>query len=271
MPDYPPGTPSWVDLGSPDPDAAARFYKEVFGWEAEQRGDPEQTGGYRTFTLSGKSVGGLMPLMNEQQPPAWSTYISVADADETMAKVKDAGGQALMEPMDVMDLGRMAFFMDSTGAALGVWQPKAHTGAEFINKPGALCWNELSTREPDKAKEFYGAVFGWEPDVDESGPIPYTRWTRGEDDIVAGMMEMGDQFPPEVPSHWGVCFAVEDTDAAVAKVEPAGGKVMVPPTDIPIGRFSVMTDPQGVQFAVITLAAQSREVGEKRAAAFGAA
>jgi len=268
MPDYPPGIPSWVDLSSPDPDASAAFYGQVFGWETVESDDPE-AGGYRQFKLGGKSVAGLTPLWGEQQVPWWTTYINVADADETAAKIKEAGGRLFMEPFDVLDAGRMAVFADPTGAVCAIWQPKEHRGAELVNQPGSLCWNELTTREPDKAKEFYAAVFGWDAELDESGPIPYTRWKLG-DQVIGGLMEMGDQFPPDVPPYWGVCFAVEDTDATVSKVETAGGQVRVPPTDIPVGRFAVLDDPQGVQFAVITLAAGSREVGEAQAAQMGA-
>src|SRR5580692_8299748 len=107
MPDYAPGTPSWVELSSPDTDASAKFYGELMGWSATESG-PAETGGYRMFQQSGKNVGGLMSHMQEGQPTAWATYISVADADETAAKVKAAGGSVMIEPMDVMDIGRMA-------------------------------------------------------------------------------------------------------------------------------------------------------------------
>jgi uncharacterized protein len=121
MPEYAPGTPSWVDLSSSDADASASFYEEVLGWSATEPGPAEETGGYRMFMQGDKTVAGLMPHMQEGQPTAWSTYISVTDADETAQKVKDAGGSVIVEPMDVMDIGRMAFFSDPTGAVFGVW------------------------------------------------------------------------------------------------------------------------------------------------------
>ena len=270
MPDYPPGTPSWVDLASPDPDASAAFYKELFGWEAELGENPEETGGYRRFMLNGKSVGGLMPLMNEGQPPAWSTYVSVDDADETMGKVTDAGGQAMIEPMDVMDLGRMAFFLDSTGAACGLWQPGQHRGAEVVNRVGALGWDELHTRDPDKAKEFYTAVFGWEPETIDMGGSEYTRWHLG-DRIIGGMMEIGEDWPAEVPSNWAAYFNVEDADETVSKAEAAGGKLMEGPRDIPeLGRFAFVSDPHGAPFAIIALLPEARERNEQIAAEIGA-
>src|SRR5437867_2924533 len=124
MPEYAPGTPSWVELSSPDTDAAATFYGEIFDWKTTEAGPVEETGGYRMFQLDDKRIAGLMGHMQEGQPTVWATYISVADADETADKVKAAGGSVALEPMDVMDIGRMAYFVDPTGAVFGVWQPK---------------------------------------------------------------------------------------------------------------------------------------------------
>ena len=103
---YEPGTPSWVDLATPDPAGAKRFYGELFGWEAEDARPPEETGGYAMFRLRGKNVAGVSPVMGEGQPPVWSTYVSTDDADAVVARAKDAGGQAIVAPMDVMDAGR---------------------------------------------------------------------------------------------------------------------------------------------------------------------
>ena len=158
---YAPGTPCWVDLATPDLEAAVEFYGPLFGWEMPELPKLEQMGGYRRAKKGGKDVAGMMPLMQEGQPPAWSTYVSVADADATAAAVKENGGSVISEPMDVMELGRMAIFADPTGAVFGIWQPGTFAGAELVNEPGALAWNELNTRDPSAAKAFYGAVFGW--------------------------------------------------------------------------------------------------------------
>jgi len=111
---YEPGTPCWIDLGTPDQDAAAEFYGALFGWSVEADENAEQTGGYRVAMLGDKAIGGVMKLMEEGQPPAWSTYIAVEDADATVAKVKEAGGAVVFEPMTVLDYGRMAFIADPT-------------------------------------------------------------------------------------------------------------------------------------------------------------
>jgi uncharacterized protein len=248
---YEPGTPSWVDLGSPDPDASLRFYGELFGWGATDEGPPE-TGGYRMFTKGDKVIGGLMKLMSDGQPPAWSSYISVADADATTAAVAKAGGTLIMGPDDVIDAGRLAFFSDAGGAVFGIWQPKNHPGAGLVNEPGALAWNELTSRDTAGAKAFYPEVFGWAFEDVEMGPMKYTTWSLNGGPI-GGMLETPPEVPPEVPSYWMPYFGVPDTDAAVAQIEELGGKTMVPGTDIPSGRFAIATDPHGAMFGVLAM------------------
>lgn len=254
MPEYAPGTPSWVELSSPDTDASAEFYGELMSWSATEPG-PAETGGYRMFQHDGQNVAGLMGKMQPEQPTAWATYISVADADETAEKVTAAGGSVIVAPMDVMDIGRMAFFADPTGAAFGVWQPKAFGGADLVNEPGSLCWNEVLTRDAEANKAFYTAVFGWtagRPQF-EGAPESYTVWQVGEKNV-GGMMQMSDEyFPPEIPPHWGVCFAVRDCDATVAKARELGATVTNEPMDMPIGRFAGLTDPQGASFTIMQM------------------
>lgn len=251
---YAPGTPNWVDLSTPDQDAAAEFYGPLFGWAFDEGENPEETGGYRSAMLRDQPVGGVMKIMQEGQPPAWSTYISVEDADATMAAVKEAGGTVMIEPMDVLDIGRMGFFVDPTGAVCGIWQPRTFAGAGLVNEPGAIAWNELNTRDPEGAKAFYGAVFGWGVTEHEMGEMgAYVEWKLGEDGI-GGMLNMTGRVPDEVPPNWLTYFAVEDTDAAVAKVKELGGGVAFGPIDIMAGRFAVVHDPFGAMFAVIKMA-----------------
>jgi uncharacterized protein len=254
MTTYAPGTPSWVDLGTPDLDASVDFYAALFGWDVPESENAEQTGGYRQAMLGDKPTAGMMPLMQEGQPPAWSTYISVEDADATAAAVKEAGGSVFAEPMDVMDLGRMAIFADPTGAVFGVWQPGTFPGAGLVNEPGAISWNELNTRDLAAAKSFYGAVFGWTfEEVAMEGMGSYTTINLGGNPV-GGVLNMAERgVPVEVPAHWQVYFAVEDADAAVVQAKQRGGSVMVEPIDIPAGRFSILVDPHGASFAVIAL------------------
>jgi predicted enzyme related to lactoylglutathione lyase len=252
MPEYAPGTPSWVELSSPDADVAAQFYGELMGWSATEPGG-EETGGYRMFQQGQQNIAGLMGHMQDGQPTAWVTYVSVADAEETAGKVRAAGGSVVVEPMDVTDIGRMAVFADPTGAVFGVWQPKSFTGADLVNEPNSLCWNEVLTRDTDAGKSFYPAVFGWEgrPPAFEGPPETYTVWELGGKQV-GGMMQMTDEyFPAEIPPHWGVCFAVADCDGIVAKARSLGASVTNEPMDMPIGRFAGLIDPQGASFTVM--------------------
>jgi uncharacterized protein len=245
---YEPGTPCWVDLASADPDASAEFYGGLFGWQATPPN--EEFGGYRQLHLREKPVAGLAPLMNPGQPQIWSTYFATNSADESFKRVDDAGGEIMFEASDVGDLGRMAIFSDIAGAPFGVWEPKQFAGAAIVNEPGTLSWNELATRHADDAKQFYPKVFGWNVEDTEMGPVTYTLWKVG-DQMIGGMVPMGDNFPDDVPPHWAVYFAVEDADAAGEKATSLGGGVTVPPTAIPnMGRFAVLRDAQGTFFSV---------------------
>jgi uncharacterized protein len=251
MPDFASGTPSWVDLGSPDVDASIAFYGEVFGWTASDPGPPE-AGGYRFFLQDSKMVAGIGPLMQEGQPPAWLNYVTVADADASASSARDAGATVWVGPMDVMDVGRMAIISDPTGAALGLWQPGRHKGAEIVNEPVSLAWNELNTRDTKAAKPFYAALFGWQAETAQMGDVEYTTWQL-DGKPVGGMLAMGEQFPAQVPAHWLAYFAVEDADATVERIRAAGGDVMYGPVDIPAGRFAVAGDPHRAVFGVIRL------------------
>jgi predicted enzyme related to lactoylglutathione lyase len=248
---YVPGTPCWVDLGTPDVDAAAAFYGGLFGWSVEAGESTEQTAGYRQATLRGKPVCGVMPLMQEGQPPVWTTYVSVEDADAIAANVREAGGSVLAEPMDVLDLGRMAVFMDTTGAAFGVWQPGTFVGAEIVSESNAMVWNELNTRDVEAARAFYAKVFSWSHDEREFETGSYTTWKAG-DDTVGGMIDITGRVPDEVPNHWLAYFATDDADATIEKAKGAGGDVVFGPEDISeVGRIAVLKDPFGAVFALI--------------------
>jgi predicted enzyme related to lactoylglutathione lyase len=244
----------WVDHTSPDVQASARFYDDLFGWQSQDTG--EQTGHYTMFTSNGKSVAATTPPMSPGNPPAWSTYISTANVEETARRVQAAGGKTLVAPMQVMDQGSMGVFMDPAGAVFAAWQPAAMRGAELVNQPVSLSWNELATRDLAAAKTFYSSVFDWGV---KSNPMPdggeYVEWQVGGRSI-AGATAMGSMYPPNVPPHWLVYFAVANTDATVKRAQDLGGKVMAPAMDIPQGRFAVLADPQGAAFAIIQLAPQ---------------
>jgi predicted enzyme related to lactoylglutathione lyase len=256
MPDkseYATGQPCWVDLGTPDQDAAGRFYGALFGWKLEEDENAEQTGGYRTAQLRGKPVGGVMKLMQEGQPPAWTTYVKVDDAEATAARVRDAGGQVVFEPMQVLDYGTMAIVADPEGSVLGLWQPGVNRGSAITGEHGAPTWSELGTRDPQAAKSFYGDVFGWRFADRSFERGAYTT-------IEAGGSEFGgitDRVPEGTPSHWLVYFAVDDAEAAVSTAKENGGEIPFGPmTMAEVGTIAVIEDPWGAVFAVIEPSAE---------------
>jgi predicted enzyme related to lactoylglutathione lyase len=257
---YAAGTPCWVDLTTPDVEAAADFYGPLFGWTVPELPNSAEMGGYRRAKADGRDVAGVYPLMQEGQPTFWGTHVSVADAEATARTVRENGGTMIAEPMQVAEYGKLAVFTDPTGAFFGVWQPIEFAGAELVNEPGALAWNELNTRDLAAAKEFYGAVFGWTfDDVEFEGMGSYTTIVLGEQSV-GGILDMEARGVPEmVPAHWQVYFSVDDTDASIEKAKQGGGSVMVEPMEVPAGRFAIRTDPQGASFAVIALSAESQE------------
>jgi predicted enzyme related to lactoylglutathione lyase len=264
---YMPGVPCWIDTSQPDPQAAVTFYGRLFGWEFEDQMPPDAPGNYFVARLRGGDVAAVSSLPEGAPPMAmWNTYIWVENADETAAKVRDAGGKVVTEPFDVMAAGRMAVFTDPEGAAFCVRQANQHKGAQIVNEHGSLNFNGLNTRDLDGAKTFYGSVFGWDVlDLGGAGQM----WTLpgycdflektdpglrqrmqeggappGFEDVVAQITAIPDD-QPDTPAHWSVTFSVDDADATAAKAAELGGTVVVPPFDAPWVRMTLIADPAG--------------------------
>jgi predicted enzyme related to lactoylglutathione lyase len=279
------GVPCWVDTSQPDPEAAVAFYSGLFGWEFEDVMPPGSEGKYFIARIRGGDVAAVGSIPEAApQVATWNTYIWVESADETASKVRDAGGNVVMEPFDVMDSGRMAMVTDREGAAFCVWQAKRQKGAQIVNEHGSVNFNDLNTRDPEAAKSFYGAVFGWQTLDLEGG---FQVWTlpgygdyleRDNPDIRKGMDELGapkgfedvvaslapipdDQ--PDVRPHWGLTFAVDDADAIAEKTTELGGKVLAPPFDAPWVRMTVISDPQGATFTASKFVPENRDLASQ--------
>lgn len=248
---WPEGTPCWVDLGIPDIDRARLFYSTVFGWVIPE--GSAETGGYTVATLKGNDVAGIGPKMSpEGVPPAWMTYLASDDADATAARITKAGGQLVMEPMEVMTFGKMAVAIDTTGAAFGVWQGNTNTGAKIFNEPGTQAWNEQMSRDMAAAKEFYAAVFGYEYGDLSTDEFKYATFkVEGRD--VGGIGEYPAEVPETVPAAWSTYFGTADTDASVARIIGQGGSTIREPADSPYGRLATVLDDQGAVFSLISL------------------
>jgi len=279
---YIPGVPCWIDTSQPDPEAAVGFYSELFGWQFEDVMPPGAEGKYFTARIRGGDVAAVGSIPEgAPQVATWNTYVWVDSADETAAKVRDAGGTVVMEPFDVMDAGRMAVFADPEGAVFMVWQAKEHRGARIVNEHGSLNFNDLNTRDAEAAKAFYGAVFGWQ--VLEI-PGGFLGWTlpgygdhlsrdtpalreqvaevggpEGFEDVVASIVSIPDN-QPDTPAHWGVTFAVDDADAIATAAAELGGRVLVPPLDAPWVRLTVIADPQGATFTASKFVIENKDL-----------
>jgi uncharacterized protein len=243
MTKYEHGVPSWVDIGLPDLAGGLAFYTDLFGWETQDMG--EEAGHYTIASKDGKLVAALSNATDDG-PPRWTTYVNVDNVDDVAEKVAAAGGTVVMPPMDVMSAGRMAIFKDTTGASIAVWQAGDHLGAQLVNEPGSFVWDELATSDLGKSKTFYSSVFGWGwGGTDEYAEAQVSGRTIG------GVMPRAAEMPAEMPDRWLVYFGVEDVDADAKKATDKGATVIVPPMDIPgTGRFSVLLDPQGAEFAL---------------------
>lgn len=251
MDTYAPGTFCWIDLGTPDSAAAKRFYTALFGWTAEDRAmGPDAA--YTILSRDGRPVAALYPQETASQggPPHWLNYISVASASDAARRAKELGGMVLMDPFDVLDVGRMALVQDPTGAVLALWEARRHAGAGVVGEMNAMCWNELATSDRHRAQAFYTALFGWSAGTGTAAETSYTTFSR--DGAARGGMLPIEVSRGPMPSHWLVYFAVSDCDGQTALVQSLGGTVRVPPSQVPgIGRLAVVVDPQGAAFAVI--------------------
>ncbi len=246
---YTPGTFSWTDLTTPDQDAAKAFYSALFGWEITDTPVNETTS-YSMAAIDGKPVAAISPQPEQQRangvPPLWNSYITVTDADAALERAKELGATVHAPAFDVMQAGRMGVIQDPQGAYFLVWQPRDHIGAQLVNAPGALVWNELGSPDIDASARFYTELFGWTTSPME-GDIPYLVVVNSDGHSNGGIRP---PMPPGTPPFWLVYFAVEDIDDAVARVTELGGAVLAPPTDIGIAKIAIVTDAQGAVFAL---------------------
>lgn len=238
---YLPGTFCWADLATPDLDRSEAFYGGLLDWRFEPM-EP----GYVIARHEGARVAALHEATN--QPPHWNNYVSVEDVDATARRAQELGGTVFAGPFDVLTAGRMAAIADPQGAMLIAWKPGELVGAERVNEPGAMTWNDLLTTDVEAARDFYVALFGWKIDaIPESGG----RYSviKGPEGSNGGLMPL----PAEgIPPFWQPYFAVESLQAAQAKVHELGGRVLMEPMTVPSGAFVTVLDPHGAAFSLLS-------------------
>jgi predicted enzyme related to lactoylglutathione lyase len=242
--------PTWVDLAAKDAAAARDFYSKLFGWDIQVNPDP-QYGGYARAKMDGQDVAGIGPAMSPDAPPAWSVYIGTDDIDGLSKRVADAGGTIVAPAFDVGDQGRMAVFQDPSGAFISAWQA-ARMGGFQAHGRNAFGWAEVNARGVDKVLPFYEKVFDWTLKPSGSPEQPYTEFQVNGDSI-GGAAEMNPMVPPQVPSYWLAYFTVDDVDASHRKAVELGATEQLAPLDFPGGRMSIVSDPQGASFGLLSL------------------
>lgn len=254
MTHYAPGTFCWVDLATHAPEAAKAFYGELFGWISEDISTDYKVP-YSMLMRDGKRAAALYEMAPEQGAvPYWASYVRVSDVQASAEQAVELGARLAMPAVDVMQLGRMAFIQDPTGAVLGLWEPGSLFGAELDNTYGARSWSELQTRDTAKAARFYEDLFGWT--VRTSKSLMDGRYFLFELDgkEVGGMIELDAEWGSILPN-WSIYFGVEDCDSAVAATKRLGGSIVMDPMEVEtVGRFAFLGDPQGAIFAVIQFA-----------------
>ncbi|MFF7976810.1 VOC family protein [Streptomyces sp. NPDC007905] len=230
---YAEGVPCWVDAELPDVEAGKRFYGELFGWTFE-----EAYGSSVWARLNGDLVASLAPKTDGRMPTVWTVSFATSDAEALGRRITAAGGQVVMAPFPLGDLGVAALAADPEGAVFGLWQPGTHAGFERRREPNTFVWAELYTRDTAAANAFYGdlfhdALFGSDAEPD------------------FGRADVSEVFPAEMPPHFLAHFRVTDLDDAVGAVQRLGGRVQAPAFETSYGRVAVVTDNQGASFAVL--------------------
>jgi len=248
----------WYELLTSDPKGAIAFYTEVMGWKTQAW----EQGDYTMWVGSQGPLGGVTPLPEQAKqmgaPPFWQANIEVANVDETVAKVKQLGGQ-VYHTEDVPTVGRFAVIADPQGAVIAVFTPQGKMESHDTSKPGEFQWHELYTTDHEAAFKFYQAIAGWERLGEfDMGPGmgTYVLWGRGGKQLGGMMTKPKDMKTPdgrEVPPSWMYYVTTDDLDAALARAKARGATVLNGPMEVPgKQRIVQLMDPQGAAFALVT-------------------
>jgi len=262
---YPHGVTCWVDTDQPDPQAASRFYGELFGWELTDAAPPGMPGPYLVATLDGREAAAVAGT--PAGTATWNTYVAVDDAEATAGAVTAAGGTVVSGPSDAGPAGRTAACVDPAGAGFRLWQAGTRPGAQVANTPGAWNFSDLHTPDRQAAMAFYTPLFGWRAVDMEQGagtmlqvpgygdhlaatvdPGIYERQASappGFADVIGALIISG----PGEPARWRVTFTVADRDASAATAERLGATILTSADDL-WTKNALVRDPQGAQFTV---------------------
>lgn len=247
----PAGTPTWIDLATPDMDGARAFYHAVFGWDYDI-GGPEYAG-YTTARAGQHTAAGIGSNTGPDgtvYPVIWGVFFASHDVEADVARAVELGATVLFPAMTVGEFGRMAVCFDPGGAAFSFWQAGTHIGAEVTDEPGSATWYELYASDAKQTRDFYAALLGATAEP-MAGDLEYYVLKHGDKDL-AGVMQI-DPAWGEIPPNWAVYFAVASADETAAVATKHGGQVLGPIEDTPFGRMATLRDPFGAHFKIIQL------------------
>lgn len=247
------GTPIWYELMSPDADAATRFYGNVLGWSVD-RMPGENDLDYRIASTGGTHIAGIAQGSCEDMPKQWLVYFGVEDVDKSTDAASQAGASIQIPPTDIPDVGRFSFLADPQGALFYLMRGNSSEDSHSFKcgqtvPQGHAVWNELTAPDPEAALGFYGQLLGLRKDgAMPMGELGDYSFIHSGPDCIGAMM--GDV--PGGRRGWQVYFSVDDIDAAVERVQQAGGRTVQGPDEIPGNCFAyVGEDDQGVRFGLV--------------------
>jgi predicted enzyme related to lactoylglutathione lyase len=242
-----------VDVLTPDLAASKAFYQELFGWHSYTLTTPDY-GDYEVFTLSdvqGPEVAGMQELPDPTQPSSWTCYFLTDDVQASVEAIRAEGGQELIAPFWISDVGEMALCSDMENADFALWMPGNLKGTGVVDEPSAMCRVELVCHDVEEACRFYGKIFGWRA-TEHGERVRRIDFGLGGRSI--GGVVCLDELRPYgfgEQAHWVPYFQVTDCDTTATRAAQLGARVLLPPTSTALGRYSVMADPAGARLAVI--------------------
>lgn len=249
----------WYELVTHDIDKAVDFYKKVVGWEIRDSGMPGMR--YMIFGKGGKDVGGIMNWAatgTTGMPPEWMGHIHTTKLDEELKAVTADGGIIIKPAQDIPGVGRFAVVLDPQKVKYLLFEPGRKDAPPRLEQMavGNVGWHELLTGDAEKAFSYYSRHYGWQKDyAHDMGPMGTYQTFRIDQPLYTGGMmsiQKGPGAPEGMVPHWSYYFTIADIEAAQKRVIDAGGKIVIPPMDVPGGsRILQALDDQGCKFALI--------------------
>jgi predicted enzyme related to lactoylglutathione lyase len=246
-----PGRFVWYELITTDVAGAKAFYSDVVGWGAQDASISALD--YTLFTSERSPIAGLMNLPEDARSmgatPRWMGYVEVNDVDATAERIKGLGGAVYVPPTD-SNIGRISVVADPQTTTLGLTKglKPASWRQTDLAKPGCVGWHELLAADWERAFAFYREVFGWQEAGADVDPIDSYQLFSAGNQIIGGMFT---KHPEDPAPFWLFYFNVDDIDAAAARVQAGGGRVLLGPLEMPSGSWIARCgDPQGAAFAL---------------------